>query len=115
LAERSLRPIARCALNAKSRVKAKPSFPKEFVAAFSERWAANSKVMSKMNRRELLLKRVGVVVGGAVAGAGLVLLNACRGEIGFGPGPSNLNPGSEIGPCPLNPGKRGRSMLTKVY
>jgi hypothetical protein len=41
-----------------------------------------------------------------VGGAGLVLLNACRGG-GFGGGPNagqaNLNPGSESGPCPLNP------------
>lgn len=50
-----------------------------------------------MNRRELL---------GTSFGAGLVLLNACRGG-GFGGGPSagqaNLDPGSESGPCPLNP------------
>jgi len=63
---------------------------------------AASKVMSKVNRRELLVKSVGAVVGGAVGGAGLVLLNACRSG-DFGGGPSNLNPGSESGPCPLNP------------
>src|ERR1700682_2212086 len=54
-----------------------------------------------MNRRNLLVTCVGAVVGGA----GLVLLNACRGG-GFGGGPNaqgNLNPGSESGPCPLNP------------
>jgi protocatechuate 3,4-dioxygenase beta subunit len=40
------------------------------------------------------------VAGGVVAGAGWVLLNACRG---MGPGQENLNPGAESGPCPLNP------------
>jgi protocatechuate 3,4-dioxygenase beta subunit len=49
--------------------------------------------MSKMNRRELLVDGLGAVVGGA----GLVLLNACRSGI------SNLNAGSNTGPCPLNP------------
>jgi len=43
-----------------------------------------------MNRRELFAISVG---------AGLWLLNACRG----GMGSSNLNPGSDTGPCPLNP------------
>jgi hypothetical protein len=55
-----------------------------------------------MNRRELLRTSVGAVVGGAIGCAGLVLLNACRGG-GFGAGTGNLNPGSETGPCPLNP------------
>jgi hypothetical protein len=55
-----------------------------------------------MNRRELLVTSLGAVIGGAVGGAGLVLLSACRGG-GFATGPSNLNPGSETGPCPLNP------------
>src|SRR6266404_1997469 len=55
-----------------------------------------------MNRRELLRTSVGAVVGGAVGGAALVLLNACRsGDLAGGP--HNLNPGSESGPCPLNP------------
>ncbi|MFN2500064.1 MAG: intradiol ring-cleavage dioxygenase [Pyrinomonadaceae bacterium] len=51
-----------------------------------------------MNRRELL--KTGAT--GVVGGAGLILLNACRGA-GFGTGASDLNPGSETGPCPLNP------------
>src|SRR6266851_668212 len=58
--------------------------------------------MIKMNRRELLKMAVPAVVGGIVSGAGLVLLNACRSG-DFGGGPSNLNPGSESGPCPLSP------------
>ena len=37
-----------------------------------------------------------------VASVGLVLLNACRGGM-TGPGTANLNPGSDTGPCPLNP------------
>jgi hypothetical protein len=53
--------------------------------------------MSNVNRRELLRTSVGAAVGGA----GLVLFDACRGG-GFGTGASNLNPGSETGPCPLN-------------
>lgn len=55
-----------------------------------------------MNRRELLRTSVGAVVGVAIGGPGVVLLNACRGA-GFGGGPGNLNPGSDTGPCPLNP------------
>src|SRR6266446_616790 len=55
-----------------------------------------------MNRRQFLRRSVCAVIGGAVGGAGLVLLNACRSG-DFGSGPSNLNPGSESGPCPLNP------------
>jgi hypothetical protein len=42
-------------------------------------------VMSKMNRRELLRTSGGAVVGGALGGAGLVLLNACRGGRGSSP------------------------------
>lgn len=49
--------------------------------------------MSKMNRRDLLVRSVGAVVGGA----GLILLNACRD------GSSGLNAGSDTGPCALNP------------
>jgi protocatechuate 3,4-dioxygenase beta subunit len=60
-------------------------------------------MMRTMNRRELLRTSVGAMLSGAVGGAGLVLLNACRGGIGMGPGAGNLNPGSETGPCPLNP------------
>lgn len=53
--------------------------------------------MSKMNRRELLVTSVRAAVGGAVGGAGVILLNACRG------GSSGLSAGSDAGPCPLNP------------
>lgn len=59
--------------------------------------------MKKMNRRELLVTSVGILVRGAVGGTGLVLLNACRRGIGGGPDASNLKAGSETGPCPLNP------------
>jgi protocatechuate 3,4-dioxygenase beta subunit len=51
-----------------------------------------------MNRRELL----GTSMSALVGGAGLVLLDACRGGA-LGGGTGNLNPGSESGPCPLNP------------
>src|SRR5258707_328645 len=51
----------------------------------------------KLNRRELLQASAG-----AVGGSRLVLLNACRSG-DFGGGQGNLNPGSESGPCPLNP------------
>src|SRR6266700_4990438 len=59
--------------------------------------------VTKMNRRTLLVTGVGAVVGGAIGGVELVLLNACRGRIGLHSGPSNLSPGSDTGPCPLNP------------
>ena len=52
--------------------------------------------MTVLNRRDLLLRSMTAIV----SGAGLVLLNACRG---MGPGQESLNPGSESGPCPLNP------------
>jgi protocatechuate 3,4-dioxygenase beta subunit len=46
-----------------------------------------------MNRRELLVTGVEAIAGGAA----LILLNACRDRS------SNLNTGSDTGPCPLNP------------
>lgn len=64
-----------------------------------------------MNRKELMAeisrrKFFVASLNGAMWSAGVVFLNACRGG-GFGGGPSgrqaNLNPGSESGPCPLNP------------
>src|SRR6266550_4030414 len=54
--------------------------------------------MTNMNRREFLATSMGAMV----ASVGLVLLNACRGGM-TGPGTANLNPGSDTGPCPLNP------------
>jgi protocatechuate 3,4-dioxygenase beta subunit len=54
-------------------------------------------MMSKMNRRELLVTSAGALIGGVVGGAGLILLNACRD------GSKALSAGSDTGPCPLNP------------
>jgi protocatechuate 3,4-dioxygenase beta subunit len=54
-------------------------------------------VMSRMNRRELLVTSLGALVGGAAGGAGLTSLEACRD------GSSGMSAGSDTGPCPLNP------------